>query len=172
MGKFNPNANTNFQTLKTAVAGGVFSSPAWFNGTLYYGAVGDVLRAFPLADGSFSLNPSSRSTHSFASPGATPSISANGTKNAILWAAENTNPAVLHAYDATNLATELYNSNQAAKGETFRNRQQVHRAHGGERESVRRHYCRRRRFRAVMQLLPRPRTAPFSRPAEARAISR
>ncbi len=116
MGKFNPNANTNFQTLKTAVAGGVFSSPAWFNGTLYYGAVGDVLRAFPLTNGSFSPNTSSRSTHSFASPGATPSISANGTKNAILWAAENTNPAVLHAYDATNLATELYNSNQAAKG--------------------------------------------------------
>jgi hypothetical protein len=46
----------------------------------------------------------------------TPSISANGTSNAILWAAENANAAVLHAYDAGNLATELYNSNQASNG--------------------------------------------------------
>ena len=34
----------------------------------------------------------------------------------IVWAHENTNPAVLHAYDATNLTHELYNSNQAANG--------------------------------------------------------
>jgi len=47
-------------------------------------------------------------------PGATPSISANGTSNAILWAAENGGTAVLHAYDATNLSHELYNSNQAS----------------------------------------------------------
>jgi hypothetical protein len=114
MGKFSPNADGNYQTMKTAVAGGVFSSPAWFDGTLYYGAVGDVLRAFKFSNGSFSL--SSQSTHSFVSPGSTPSISASGTQNSILWAAENANPAVLHAYDATNLATELYNSNQAAKG--------------------------------------------------------
>ena len=43
-------------------------------------------------------------------------ISANATANAIVWAYENTTPAVLHAYDATNLAHELYNSNQAANG--------------------------------------------------------
>jgi hypothetical protein len=41
-------------------------------------------------------------------------VSANGTSNGIVWAHENTNPAVLHAYDATNLAHEIYNSNQAA----------------------------------------------------------
>jgi Putative binding domain, N-terminal len=116
MGKFSPNANTIFQEMKTAVAGGVFSGPAWFNGTLYYGAVGDILRAFPFSNGSFSLTPSSQSMHSFGSPGTTPSISANGTQEAILWAAENSSPAVLHAYNAANLATELYNSNQAANG--------------------------------------------------------
>ena len=42
------------------------------------------------------------------------SISANGSANGIVWAAENADEAVLHAYDASNLATELYNSNQAA----------------------------------------------------------
>ena len=41
-------------------------------------------------------------------------VSANGTSAAIVWAHENSNPAVLHAYDAANLQHELYNSNQAA----------------------------------------------------------
>jgi hypothetical protein len=116
MGKFSASADAIYQQMKTAVAGGVFSSPAWFNGTMYYGAVGDVLRAFSFSNGAFALNPGSQSAHAFGSPGATPSISANGVQNAILWAAENSSPAVLHAYDATNLSKELYNSNQAANG--------------------------------------------------------
>jgi hypothetical protein len=116
MGKFSANADTIFQQMTGALPGGVWSSPAWFNGTLYYGAVGNVLRAFKYSGGSFALSPASQSSTSFAYPGTTPSISANGTQNAILWAAENTSTAVLHAYDATNLATEFYNSNQAASG--------------------------------------------------------
>jgi hypothetical protein len=52
----------------------------------------------------------------FTYPGTSPAISANGTSNGILWAHENTSPAVLHAYDAGNLANELYNSAQAANG--------------------------------------------------------
>jgi hypothetical protein len=49
----------------------------------------------------------------FGYPGISPVVSANATTNAIVWAHENTTPAVLHAYDASNLAHELYNSNQA-----------------------------------------------------------
>ena len=45
-----------------------------------------------------------------------PSVSANGSSNGIVWAIENTSPAVLHAYLASNLTHELYNSNQAANG--------------------------------------------------------
>jgi hypothetical protein len=57
--------------------------------------------------------PSSQSTHHFGYPGTTPSVSANGTTNGIVWAIEN-GGAVLYAYDAANLTNELYNSNQAA----------------------------------------------------------
>jgi S-layer homology domain len=115
MGKFNANLNMIFQDLTGAVAG-VWSSPAWFNGTLYYGAVGDYVKAFPFTGGSFPVSPASHSPTTFGYPGATPSISANGTANAIVWAAENTDPATLHAYDATNVSTELYNSNRASGG--------------------------------------------------------
>lgn len=59
------------------------------------------------------LTPSSQSGTTFGYPGATPAISANGSADGIVWAAENGDPATLHAYNANNLATELYNSNQA-----------------------------------------------------------
>jgi hypothetical protein len=116
LGKFNAGTNAIYQDLPGALSGGVFSSPAWFNGMLYYGDVGSTLKAFTFTNGMFQATPASHSSHSFGYPGTTPSISANGTSNGIVWASENTSPAVLHAYDATNLATELYNSNQAAAG--------------------------------------------------------
>lgn len=50
----------------------------------------------------------------FAFPGVAPSVSSNGDANGIVWAVENASPAVLHAYDATNLNREFYNSTQAA----------------------------------------------------------
>jgi hypothetical protein len=53
--------------------------------------------------------------NSFPYPGATPSISASGASNAILWSVESGSNAVWHAYDANNLANELY-SNQASGG--------------------------------------------------------
>jgi hypothetical protein len=112
MGKFNVNSNAVFQQL--ALGGSVFSSPAWFNNTLYYGPSGQALKAFPFTRGLFAATPSSESSIGFEYPGATPSISANGSANGIVWAAENSTLAVLHAYNAANLGDELYNSNQAA----------------------------------------------------------
>jgi hypothetical protein len=116
MGKFNPNANNIYQQLQGALGGSVFSMPAYFNNTVYYGAVGDAIKAFPISSAQLNTTPSSQTPTAFPYPGTTPSISANSTSNAILWSAENAIPAVLHAYDATNLAHELYNSNQASGG--------------------------------------------------------
>lgn len=114
MGKFNGNADNIYQLITGQLSGGVYAKPSYFNGTVYYGAVSDTIKAFPIVNGLLSTGPSSHSTHSFPYPGATPSISASGTSNGIVWVVENSSPAVLHAYDATNLANELYNSNQAA----------------------------------------------------------
>jgi len=63
--------------------------------------------------------PVSTTSSSFEYPGTTPSISADGKSNGIVWAAENSDPAVLHAYDAGNLSSELYNSNQAGSRDHF-----------------------------------------------------
>lgn len=116
MGKFNPNSNNIYQELPKALHGAEFASPAYWNNTVYYGAVGDVVRAFPISDAKLATTPSSQSSHTFPYPGATPSVSSNGTSNGIVWVEDNSNPAVLYAYDATNLGHELYDSNQAANG--------------------------------------------------------
>jgi hypothetical protein len=116
MGKFNPNTNNIYQEISGALSGSVFSMPAYFNNTVYYGAVGDNIKAFAITKAQLASTPASQTANAFAYPGATPSISASGTSNAILWAAENSGNAVLHAYDATNLTHELYNSNQASGG--------------------------------------------------------
>ncbi len=116
MGKFNPtNDNAIYQELDGALSGGVWAMPAYFNGSLYYGAVGNHLQAFPFQSARLASR-SSQTAIAFAYPGTTPSISANGNSNGIVWATENTSPAVLHAYAATNLAREYYNSTQAAGG--------------------------------------------------------
>lgn len=115
MGKFNASSNYIWQEIDEAQSG-CFNGPAYFNGTLYYPDVSGPLRAFPVNDALFATSPSSQTTISFERPGAGLAISANGTANGIVWAFENSDPAVLHAYDASNLAHELYNSNQASSG--------------------------------------------------------
>jgi hypothetical protein len=116
MGKWNSNqTNSNYQVI-SALGNAVFSMPAYFNNTLYYGAINSTLKAFSIVNALVSSTPASASAASFAYPGTTPGVSAAGTANAIVWAVENANPAVLHAYDAGNLTRELYNSNQAAGG--------------------------------------------------------
>ena len=113
MGKFNAQNNNAIYQEITGAIGGVWSMPAYFNNTIYYGAVGDTLKAFPIVNARLAATASFASTNSFAYPGTTPAITASGTANGIVWAVENSSPAVLHAFNATNLQ-ELYNSSQAA----------------------------------------------------------
>jgi Immunoglobulin I-set domain len=114
MGKFNPaDNNAIYQELAGKLPGGVWAMPAYFNNTVYYGSVGSPIQAFTITNAKLSANATAHTPNSFGYPGATPSVSANGSSNGIVWAVENSTPAVLHAYDAGTL-NELYNSNQAS----------------------------------------------------------
>jgi len=113
MGKFNSNSNQIYQQLSGVLPGGIWSMPAAFNNRIYYGPVGSPILAFQFKNAKLTTSPVAHTTTSFGYPGATPSISTNNGQNAIVWAVQNTSPAVLHAYNATGL-NELYNSNQAA----------------------------------------------------------
>ncbi len=121
MGKFNPSADNIYQELPGALPGGIWGAPAYYSGLglLYYGPVGSSLMAFQLANARIQASAVSTTVTMFEYPGTTPSISANGASNAIVWAAENSNPAILHAYPANNLTSELYNSNQAGTRDQF-----------------------------------------------------
>jgi hypothetical protein len=122
LGKFNPASaprdSNIYQQITGAMSGMVYSTPAYFNGVLYYAADGDALKAFPFMNAQLATTASSQTVVKFPHPGPTPSISANGTQNGIVWALESSvaSAGVLHAYDPTNLAHEFYNSSQAANG--------------------------------------------------------
>jgi hypothetical protein len=115
MGKFNSGSNKMYQELPGALSGGIWSMPAAYGDRLYYGPVGSSILEFQFQKARLAPNPVARTSNSFGYPGATPSVSANVNTNGIVWATENTNPAVLHAYNALTLV-ELYNTNQAANG--------------------------------------------------------
>ena len=122
MGKFNAGSNNSqiwqqlTQVLGNGSSGGVWSTPAYFNGTVYYGPRDGKLLAFTLSGARLAASASSASSAVFPYPGTAPAISANGSSNGIVWAHQNSSPAVLYAYDAGNLGHELYNSSQAANG--------------------------------------------------------
>jgi hypothetical protein len=116
LGKFTSVGNNIWQELKKVLAGGIWSTPAYFDFQIFYGPKNSPLLAFSVANGRLSSSPTSQSSTQFTTvnePGPSPIISANGTSNAIVWAFEQNTPGVLHAYPASNLANELYNSNQA-----------------------------------------------------------
>jgi hypothetical protein len=115
MGKFNPNNdNAIYQEIDGVLGGGEWASCAYFDGNVYFGPVGNRLLQFQFAKAQLSTSPRSRSVASFTYPGTTPSVSANGLTNGIVWTIEHNGPDdVLRAYNAWNLASELYNSSQA-----------------------------------------------------------
>jgi hypothetical protein len=120
MGHYNSSNNTQIVQASVSAIGGSFGTPAYFNKTIYYQANGDRLKAFAVTNGAMSSTAIHRSSTSIGFPGATPSVSANGTNSAIVWVLDNsanssgtpTGPAILHAYNAYNLTNEFYNSSQ------------------------------------------------------------
>jgi hypothetical protein len=125
MGKFDSNGDHIYQPLYSTITGPVFTAPAFYNNTIYIGPAGDHLKALPVVNAVVATVASSQTTSPAGNwnfPGLAPVISANGSTNGIVWGVENTTPtAVLHAYNAGNLATELYNSNQAGTRDQFGN---------------------------------------------------
>jgi len=115
MGKFNPdNDNAIYQEIDGGLGSGIWAVSAYFNENMYFGPTQSNLLQFRFSNAKLSTSPVSKSVASFPR-GTTPSVSANGSKNGIVWAIEHSDPNdVLHAYDANNLANELYNSNQAS----------------------------------------------------------
>jgi len=101
-----------------AVSTGSFGMAAYFNRRIYYGGVNDALKAFRFSQGTLIETPESTTVKEFGFPGVTPAVSAKGVEDAVLWAIDtHTNAvggtAVLHAYNATNLNVEIYNSQRA-----------------------------------------------------------
>jgi hypothetical protein len=111
-----PNGNA---TGTPALGGEVFTMPAYFNNEVYYDAAGDVLRAFQVTNALFAPSPAPKSSLSFGFPGCTPSISANGVTNGIVWCISAQSTGALYAFNASNLAQELYDSNQANSRDQF-----------------------------------------------------
>ncbi|MGB9329429.1 MAG: fibronectin type III domain-containing protein [Steroidobacteraceae bacterium] len=100
-------------------AGNSYTAPAYWQNRVYLCGVSDACKLYTLSNGQLSSTPTSQAPTTFAYPGAQPVVSAASTSatSALMWAVEfnsTLGAGVLHAYDATNLATELYNSTQAA----------------------------------------------------------
>ena len=105
---------------------GIFATGAFWNGNFYIAGIHGPLISYPFNSSTnlFSTSVASQSSSSYGFPGASPSVSSTGSSNGIVWALDNTNyctpqspgcgPAVLHAYDATNLGTDLWNSSMVS----------------------------------------------------------
>ena len=109
----NGQTNNVWQELPYTI-GGIWGAPAYFNNTIYYGPVGSPIVSIPISGGFLSNAPTNFTPTYYGYPGPTPSISSLGTTNGIVWAIDATNgyttPAVLHAYQASNISNEIYNS--------------------------------------------------------------
>jgi hypothetical protein len=132
MGKYNPSGDEDIETIQ-GTAHGYWSSPAYWQSTkaqyVYYSGMtnetgsGDYLKQYSITDGVVSAAPVELTSNLFPI-GSTPSISADGTGNGIVWAVERkdlistrpgTQPAVLYAYNATDVSITLYSSAKAAQ---------------------------------------------------------
>ncbi len=116
LGHYNSSGDSQIVQSFMVDNNGIYSTPLFWQNTLYVVANQGPARAFrfsPVTE-QFETKPFSASSKPYYYPGATPVLSAAGTKDAILWVIDPAKPGVLHAYDALNLNTEFWNSSQAA----------------------------------------------------------
>jgi hypothetical protein len=119
MGHFSSTTDHVVQELPAVTISGSFGTGDYFNGQIYYvggsniGNPNDVAKTFSISGAQLSTTPTSKGTDTYAYPGNSGAISANGATNGILWAVDKGSNQ-LRAYSAANLATELYTSAQAA----------------------------------------------------------
>lgn len=138
MGQLNSNANATADTqivqyLPQFVPGGknsgngIYSTPAYFNGTVFMASSGDYLRSIPMSNGLLNTSAMTKAKELIARRGSTPSISSNGTQNGIVWTLDSSaytyawnaqvyqvltnGPTILRAYSTDNLSSPLYSSN-------------------------------------------------------------
>jgi hypothetical protein len=113
-------SNTNAVQDITGALGsdsGLWSTPAYWNGNVYMWAENDALKMFPITNGVLAKKATSESSATSSFPGASPVVSSSGTQNGIVWALMtdlylSNGSSVLYAFNATNVAQELYASNQ------------------------------------------------------------
>lgn len=103
---------------------GLWSMPAYWNSQIYLWGNGGHLEAYSLTNDMLSQSPTSKSAESSNFPGSTPVVSSNGTSDGIVWAVEtdaytSSGPAILRAYNATNVSNLLYGSNLTSGRDTL-----------------------------------------------------
>ena len=118
MGGWQRNPSSRMQ--KVRIANGIYSAPAYWNGHLYYYGSEATLQDFAVQGGRISATPLHRSSSRSPFSGGTPTISANGNTNSVVWLVETRawdrggTPAILKAFDALNVQRQLYSSDQNA----------------------------------------------------------
>ena len=134
MGQYNPSSDSQIVQVLSGILPngnyeqGNYSSPVFFNGYLYFGAIDDSIKTFQLNNGLLSTAATSETMETYPARGGAFAISANGNTDGILWAVQDngiaddvtpTVPGVLYAYNATNLAVQLYGSDQSGSRDTL-----------------------------------------------------
>lgn len=112
LGRFHATDNSEiFQSIDGNATNLIRGTPAFWNGSLYYGALDSAIAQRKLSSTGFSATPASQTSFTFPYPGNSPVISANGNTNGILWATRHSGGvAILYAFDATNLSKILWES--------------------------------------------------------------
>jgi len=111
------------QSIPTALGSAAndndYSTAAYWQGNIYFIGNDDVIKQFQLSNGQLSIAPVAQGTHQYGYPGGNMSVSSNGASGGIVWSIEAGGINILHAYDATDVSKELYNSNQAGARDKF-----------------------------------------------------